>query len=58
VRQLLSSGLYSLLKDGGSEYCETVLAIVKNMNKLKRGGADVELDYDVVIKTIDELVKK
>jgi hypothetical protein len=34
-----------------------VLETVTNLNKLRRGAADMELDYDLVIKTIKSIIE-
>lgn len=35
---------------------EETLEIVNNMNKLKRGVADMDHDYDTIIKTMQKLI--
>ena len=32
-----------------------IFEIIANFNKIKRGLADVELDYDLIIKTIEKI---
>lgn len=34
-----------------------VLQIINDLNRLKRGAADLELDYDCVIKTIERTIE-
>ena len=51
IRQSLSIGLQSSLVLV-SKFNPEALEIVCNLNKLKRGAADMELDYDLAIKTI------
>jgi hypothetical protein len=50
IRNTLSEGLAECMSEKGIK--QEVLDIVVSLNKLKRGAADLELDYDTVIKTI------
>lgn len=54
IRQSLSLGLQGSL---GNYLKAEALDIICNLNKLKRGAADLELDYDSVIKTIQSLIE-
>jgi len=56
IRNSLSIGLQSSLTTRG-KINPDVLDIVCNLNKLRRGAADLELDYDSVIKTIQQLIE-
>jgi hypothetical protein len=55
IRRTLALGLATC-----SRFCvkPEVLDIVRDLNKLKRGAADLELDYDTVIKTIERIIEQ
>lgn len=60
VRQTLSQGLYDSLqgekmKEINGLVREEVRTLIVNMNKIKRGLADVEIDYDLAIKSIEKI---
>ena len=54
IRNTLAVGLKDSLK--GNILKSDVLEVIVNLNKLKRGAADLELDYDLIIKTIESLM--
>ena len=51
VREILANGLQETLSGTGCLDDET-LQLVKDMNKVKRGLADMELDYDKTLAAI------
>lgn len=59
IRNTLSSGLIECLdgKIEGDTVKKEVREVVGELNKLKRGLADMELDYDRIIKTIQQLLE-
>ena len=54
IRTALAQGLQSSLPN---KLKPEILETICNLNKLKRGAADLELDYDTVIKTIQGLLE-
>ena len=52
IRASFSASLQVALESKQKVIKPEVLVTIANINKLKRGAADMELDYDLVIKTI------
>ncbi len=52
IRASFSANLHTALENKQKAIRPEVLATIANLNKLRRGAADMELDYDLVIKTI------
>lgn len=48
---------FALLDNASKIDCvrEEVMQSILNLNKIKRGLADVEIDYDLAIKTIEQI---
>jgi hypothetical protein len=40
-----------------TKFNKDALESIVNLNKMKRGAADMELDYDMVIKTIQKSIE-
>jgi len=59
-REEMSNGLAGVLGEGGKHsglLLNQTLHIIKNLNKLKRGVADKELDSDNIILTIKQFIQ-
>ena len=52
IRASFSANLHTALENKQKAIRPEVLGTIANLNKLRRGAADMELDYDLVIKTI------
>lgn len=50
VRQKLATGLEEVLVGGGMS--TKILALIKDLNKVKRGTADIDLDFDTVLSAV------
>jgi hypothetical protein len=57
IRASFSAGLQASLEKKQTLVKPEVLQTITSLNKLKRGAADMELDYDLVIKTIQGLIE-
>lgn len=55
VRNTLSIGLEEALPMKTKAIDQKALKIIVNLNTLKRGVADLEFDYDLIISTIQKL---
>ena len=58
IRASFSAGLQTSLEKKQTLVKPEVLQTITSLNKLKRGAADMELDYDLVIKTIQGLIEQ
>jgi len=50
VREKLATGLQDVLGEG--EMSTEILALIKDLNKVKRGAADIDLDFDTVLSAV------
>jgi hypothetical protein len=57
IRASFSANLQVALENKQKVIKPEVLITIANLNKLRRGAADMELDYDLVIKTIQNLIE-
>jgi len=57
ARQLLANGLYATMKAGGHAVSEQILIILVNLNTVKRGTADIDLDLDKLLNAIKQITK-
>jgi hypothetical protein len=53
VREKLATGLNEVL--GSGSMSTQGLELIKKLNKVKRGAADIDLDFDTVLKAVEEI---